>query len=199
MHSLVIWWLMYCTLLTYIIIIDLYSGGSRGGARGTRPPPHLFLDQTGAWRAKKKKTIWKAGPTLPPPLVSKSGSGTALDSKTRTRFSQNYEAFSKGSDSGVWREVREREKKGGNPPYPPPPPRCFFVLISLHAVPTIWAPGIGLILSSAHRWTSIILAGKRNSTEIKIHVYAKRQTWICTTRPMFPLIFRLLFIAPTRK
>ena len=38
---------MYCTLLTYIIIIDLYSGGSRGGARGAKkffwvseqPPP----------------------------------------------------------------------------------------------------------------------------------------------------------------
>ena len=57
---------MYCTLLTYIIIIDLYSGGSRGGARGTRPPPpppHLFLDQTGAWGAKKKK-IWKAASLL---------------------------------------------------------------------------------------------------------------------------------------
>ena len=28
--------------------------------------------------------------------------------------------------------------------------------------------------------------------EIKIRVYAKRQTWICTTWPSFPLIFRLL-------
>ena len=125
MHSLVIWWLMYCTLLTYIIIIDLYSGGSRGGARGTRPP-HLFLDQTGAWRAKKKRRYEKRAPPSPPPLVLKSGSGTALDSKTRTRFSQNYEAFSKGSDSGVWREVRERDKKGGNPPYPPPPQPSLF-------------------------------------------------------------------------
>ena len=35
--------------------------------------------------------------------------------------------------------------------------------------------------------------------EIKIHVYAKRQTWICTTWPSFPLIFRLLFIASTQK
>ena len=74
------------------------------------PPPHLFLDQTGAWRAKKKR-YEKRPPPSPPPFISKSGSGTALDSKTRTRFSQNYEAFSKGSDSGVWREVREREKK----------------------------------------------------------------------------------------
>ena len=29
------------------------SGGSRGGARGARPPPPLFLDQTGARRAEK--------------------------------------------------------------------------------------------------------------------------------------------------
>ena len=35
--------------------------------------------------------------------------------------------------------------------------------------------------------------------EIKIHVYAKRQTWICTTWPSFPLVFRLLFIASTQK
>ena len=35
--------------------------------------------------------------------------------------------------------------------------------------------------------------------EIKIHVYAKRQTWICTTWPSFPLIFRLSFIASTQK
>ena len=108
--------------------------------------------------------------------------------------------------TGAWRAKKKMDMKSGgkkeetHPTLPPrTPPRCFFVLISLHAVPTIWAPGIGLILSSAHRWTSIILAGKRNSTEIKIHVYAKRQTWICTTRPMFPLIFRLLFIAPTQK
>ena len=35
--------------------------------------------------------------------------------------------------------------------------------------------------------------------EIKIQVYAKRQTWICTTWPSFPLIFRLLFTASTQK
>ena len=34
--------------------------------------------------------------------------------------------------------------------------------------------------------------------EINIHVYAKRQTWICTTWPSFTLIFRLLFIASTQ-
>ena len=63
---------MYCTLLTYIIIIDLYSGGSRGGARGTPPPPpHLFLDQTGAWRAKKKNDM-KSGPHPPPHPLSQS-------------------------------------------------------------------------------------------------------------------------------
>ena len=61
---------MYCTLLTYIIIIDLHSGGSRGGARGT-PPPHLFLDQTGAWRAKKKNDM-KSGPHPPPHPLSQS-------------------------------------------------------------------------------------------------------------------------------
>ena len=35
--------------------------------------------------------------------------------------------------------------------------------------------------------------------EIKIHVYAKRQTSICTTWPSFPPIFRLPFIASTQK
>ena len=35
--------------------------------------------------------------------------------------------------------------------------------------------------------------------EIKIHVYAKRQTWICTTWPSFPLIFHLLVTASTQK
>ena len=39
----------------------------------------------------------------------------------------------------------------------------------------------------------------REIREIKIHVYAKRQTWICTTWPGFSLIFRLLFIASTQK
>ena len=32
-----------------------------------------------------------------------------------------------------------------------------------------------------------------------IYVYAKQQTWICTTWPSFPLIFRLLFIASKQK
>ena len=35
---------------------------------------------------------------------------------------------------------------------------------------------------------------KENSSEIKIHVYAKRQTWICTTSPSFSLNCRLLFV-----
>ena len=35
--------------------------------------------------------------------------------------------------------------------------------------------------------------------EIKIHVNAKRQTWICTTWRGFPPIFRLPFIASTQK
>ena len=37
------------------------------------------------------------------------------------------------------------------------------------------------------------------NSEIKIHVYAKRQTWICTTWPSFPLNCRLLFITSTQK
>ena len=35
--------------------------------------------------------------------------------------------------------------------------------------------------------------------EIEIHVYAKQQTYICTTWRCFPLIFRLLIIASTQK
>ena len=35
--------------------------------------------------------------------------------------------------------------------------------------------------------------------EIKIHIYAKRQTWTCTMWLSFSLIFRLLFIACTQK
>ena len=35
--------------------------------------------------------------------------------------------------------------------------------------------------------------------EIKIHVYAKRQRWTCTSWPSFLLIFRLLFIVSTQK
>ena len=37
------------------------------------------------------------------------------------------------------------------------------------------------------------------SREFKIHVCAKRQTWICATWPSFPLNCRLLFITSTRK
>ena len=47
-------------------------------------------------------------------------------------------------------------------------------------------------------WCSGWRASLRNR-EIKIHVYAKQQTWICTTWLSFPLIFRLLFIASTQK
>ena len=38
-----------------------------------------------------------------------------------------------------------------------------------------------------------------NIREIKIQVYAKRQTRICTTSPSFPLICRVLFITSTQK
>ena len=38
-----------------------------------------------------------------------------------------------------------------------------------------------------------------HNREIRIHIYAKRQTWIWTTWPSFPLIFRSLFIASTPK
>ena len=38
-----------------------------------------------------------------------------------------------------------------------------------------------------------------HNREIKIHVYAKWQTWICTTWPSFPLNFRLLFITSTQQ
>ena len=39
---------------------------------------------------------------------------------------------------------------------------------------------------------------KRDIREIKIHVYAKQQTLICTTWPSFPLIFRLLYCFYTK-
>ena len=38
-----------------------------------------------------------------------------------------------------------------------------------------------------------------HNREIKIHVYPKWQTWICTTWPSFPLNFRFLFITSTQK
>ena len=38
-----------------------------------------------------------------------------------------------------------------------------------------------------------------HNREIKIHVYAKRQTWIYTKEPSFPLNCRLLFITSTQK
>ena len=43
--------------------------------------------------------------------------------------------------------------------------------------------------SDQRRLTLLVIKGV--CREIKIHVYAKRQTWICTTWPSFPLIFRL--------
>ena len=60
-----------------------FSGGFRGGARGTRVPL-LFLDQTEARRAEK--SFWRPPPspylrvwmTTPPPLISRSGYGTAF-------------------------------------------------------------------------------------------------------------------------
>ena len=42
-----------------------YSGGSTGGAQGTRAPP-LFLDQNEARRAEKK-IFWGCRPTRHPP------------------------------------------------------------------------------------------------------------------------------------
>ena len=45
--------------------------------------------------------------------------------------------------------------------------------------------------------SSAVLLRKFTNKEIKIHVYAKRQTWICTTWPSFPLNCRLLFITST--
>ena len=38
-----------------------------------------------------------------------------------------------------------------------------------------------------------------DNREIKFHVYAEWQTWICITWPSFPLIFRLLLIASLQK
>ena len=58
-----------------------YSGGSRGGAGGGRPP--LFLDRIEARRAKKH-SFWRPGSPLfkdlddLAPLTSRSGSGNAL-------------------------------------------------------------------------------------------------------------------------
>ena len=43
------------------------------------------------------------------------------------------------------------------------------------------------------------LADGFKNLEIKIHVYVKRQTWICTTWRSFPLNYRLLFITSTQK
>ena len=48
------------------------------------------------------------------------------------------------------------------------------------------------ILSSALAWNSV-------NREIKIHVYAKGQTWICTTWPSFSLNCRKLFITSIKK
>ena len=43
------------------------------------------------------------------------------------------------------------------------------------------------------------LAGGFENLEIKIHVYVKRETWICTTWPSFFLNCRLLFITSAQK
>ena len=50
--------------------VNNFSGGSSGGARGIRPPPPLFLDQTG--RKKKIETghplylgVWMTAPPSP--------------------------------------------------------------------------------------------------------------------------------------
>ena len=49
------------------------------------------------------------------------------------------------------------------------------------------------------RFSTLAPEVRSENREIKIHVYAKRQTWICTTWPSFPPIFRLPFIASTQK
>ena len=60
-----------------------FSGGFRGGARGTRAPL-LFLDQTEARRAEKSfletspLPLSKGLDDHPPPLISRSGYGTAF-------------------------------------------------------------------------------------------------------------------------
>ena len=50
----------------------------------------------------------------------------------------------------------------------------------------------------ARLWCSVNRKRSRSSSddyrEIKIHVYAKRQTWICTTWSSFPFTFRLLLL-----
>ena len=46
------------------------------------------------------------------------------------------------------------------------------------------------------RWVKSLYASIK---EIKIHVYAKQQTWIFTTWPSFALNCRLLFITSTQK
>ena len=66
------------------------GGESRGGARGARSPPPLFLDETEARRVEKnifgdRASLLSQGlddlsppPPLPPRLNSMSGSGTGL-------------------------------------------------------------------------------------------------------------------------
>ena len=54
------------------------------------------------------------------------------------------QCFSRHSDSGVRRKVREsRGKNKEDISYPTPTPHYFFLLTSLGTVPTIWTPGTG--------------------------------------------------------
>ena len=68
-----------CIIKTVIV-----SGGSRGGARGARPP--LFLDQTEARRTEK--VFFDTAPPLP---ILRSGSATGYSTPlNRTFIRQNH-------------------------------------------------------------------------------------------------------------
>ena len=83
---------------------DRYGGGSRGGAPGVHTP--LFLDQTEARRTEKNffgdppfLRVWIT------PLISRSGSGTALSlERNKVIFCQNshHVWLPRGSPSKVW-------------------------------------------------------------------------------------------------
>ena len=70
------------------ILVYIISGGSRGGARGTRPPPVMFRPNWGP--RGRKKFFWdRASPCLriwmtahpPPPIIWRSGCTTGNECK----------------------------------------------------------------------------------------------------------------------